>query len=116
MSLFLVKTPPGLRKSGIPDSVSWPAPAKTTARLLSAIIDRSCSIFFSFSTITCSPSNFKKVFGYLGPNSYLTQRRKARKEKLKSSLRNYLGVFAPHARHASKARRAGLRENFFVPV
>jgi hypothetical protein len=32
-----LQTPPGLRKSGMPDSVEMPAPVKATARLEAAI-------------------------------------------------------------------------------
>src|SRR5690242_3829253 len=38
MGACLVQMPPGLRKSGMPDSVLMPAPVKTTARRDRAII------------------------------------------------------------------------------
>src|SRR5881394_2317949 len=38
MGFILLHTPPGLRKSGMPDSVEMPAPVNTTTRAASAII------------------------------------------------------------------------------
>ena len=46
----LVQRPPGLRKSGMPDSVLTPAPVKTTMRFASAIIFATRPIF---SFVSC---------------------------------------------------------------
>ena len=44
MGAMRVQMPPGLRKSGMPDSVLMPAPVKTTARLEVSIRRRSSAI------------------------------------------------------------------------
>src|SRR5437016_965804 len=49
--------PPGLRKSGMPDSVLTPAPVKTAARSLAA------SIFLSSSILLWSFTVFSRQFG-----------------------------------------------------
>ena len=57
MGLNLSQTPPGLRKSGIPDSVLIPAPVKITIRLASSIRFRNWSADMSYPIKLSKPKH-----------------------------------------------------------
>src|SRR5215472_3306552 len=60
-----VQMPPGLRKSGIPDSVLMPAPVKTTARPAPAISPASAAISRSGAIAAAAPGSGRRLIPVL---------------------------------------------------